>query len=180
MCCFQIDANAALVAVLTQSKDEAPNTASADVGADFNLCNPDRTINIITTYMLHHLSIPIEEVLANYIFDPAKTFEYPHNYDNVRNPDNLADFPNLEQAFWTIIEQYNNNTISQMSNRNNRKIPWCRAITYSSYIHCKKHSESLNCGNKDTFCQIDMSNYLYELCIRLMKVTDDEVDEHAK
>ena len=130
--------------------------------------------------MLHFLKLSVEDFITNFVYDASNNFEYPEGYNNDKEPRALVDYPNLEQAFWSIIEQYDNNTIHSMSGHNTRKVSWCREVVYKMSLHCKKYSDSLDCGNKDTFCGEVVAPFLYELCIRLMKEEDDDKDTNAE
>ena len=94
----QIALDTGLKAVL-ESKEELPNTATADVDPLLpNICNPRRLVNIATLYMIHFLRFDINTFLDTYFFNTKIEHEYPKIYNNVWAPEELEQYPGLEQA----------------------------------------------------------------------------------
>ena len=77
----------------------------ADMQQRNNLCNPDRTINIITLYLASLLGLSVANIMDTFVYNPAMNYTFP-SFGDSYPPVNEPDFPNLEQAFWTIAEQY--------------------------------------------------------------------------
>ena len=52
----------------------------------------------------------------DYTYDLDKTYVYPNSSVDqvVYPPDQLANFPNLEQAYWTLVSQYTSSTEENM------------------------------------------------------------------
>ena len=100
------DANTALLEYLTTSTDELKTPAVPSNTTIINICNANRTINVITVYMAYFLGLNINTIVNSYVYYPTVTYTYPNKYfQNTQIPNKLTNFPNLEQAFWTIVNQ---------------------------------------------------------------------------
>lgn len=103
---LNVNANLALVQFLTNETMELSNTASMDTSELINLCNPKRVVNIITLYMIHFLGLNTTAFINGYVYNTREPFIYPAKYKNTQAPVNLTNYPNLEQAFWSVVQQY--------------------------------------------------------------------------
>jgi len=100
------DANTALLEYLTTSTNELKTPAVPSNTTIINICNANRTINVITVYMAYFLGLNINTIVNSYVYYPTVTYTYPNKYfQNTQIPNKLTNFPNLEQAFWTIVNQ---------------------------------------------------------------------------
>ena len=68
-----------------------------------NICNSVRRVDIATLYMIHFLGKSTEDILMNYKFNLTANYIYPGSNDMI--PENLNEYPNLEQGFWTVVTQ---------------------------------------------------------------------------
>ena len=105
---------------------ELPNVQTALNSEVPNICNPDRVVNLVTLYMIHHLGLSVPTFMSVYFYNPKTDHSYSkitNVYTNNHEPVALADYPNLEQAFWSVANQYNNKTEKNMRNGRNRE--WC-------------------------------------------------------
>jgi hypothetical protein len=127
-----LTSNTALMNYLTVSKAEL-KTIYTNAGADLsqnmvNICNATRVVNVVTIYMAAILGSPvsISNIISNFIYDYTTTYKYPfYNYVpfTIYPPQNLAGFPGLEQAYWTIVRQYTSSNENNL--RNNKDNYWC-------------------------------------------------------
>ena len=90
-------------------------SAGQDESTLINICNPDRLINLVTLYMAKMLSLSIADII-DYTYDMDETYVYPNSTVDqvVYPPENLTDFPNLDQAYWTLVSQYTKSTEKNM------------------------------------------------------------------
>ena len=99
-----VDANTNLLTFLTVSTTELSSTNIPTNSTLVNLCNADRVVNIITLYMAYFLGIDTNNLINNYVYDSRLTFKYPLGI-NTQIPRSLKNYPSIEQAFWTIVNQ---------------------------------------------------------------------------
>ena len=86
---------------------------SADLSSNMvNICNASRVVDLVTVYMAAFLDpqVNVKSIVNNFIYDPTTPYIYPYYYTyksfTIYPPTNLAGFPGLEQAFWTLARQY--------------------------------------------------------------------------
>ena len=98
-----VDQNTALINFLKNSQEDLKTTDVRDNSSVINICNPNRTTNIITLYLSHFLGLDANSIISNFVYEPSRAYDYPGNVTNAPTADAL--FPNLRQAFWTIVSQ---------------------------------------------------------------------------
>lgn len=99
------DANTVLLEYLTTSTDELKTPAVPSNTTIVNICNVERVINVITVYMAYFLGLNIDTIVNSYVYFPTVNYTYPLGH-NTQIPNNsLENYPNLKQAFWTIVNQ---------------------------------------------------------------------------
>ena len=112
---FQSASN--LMSFLTTSTLSLPTTEGQDNDTQqrSNICNPVRTVDIVTLYLAKALSLNTANIINNFVFDVNQTYVFPLN--NTHGPPSLdlhtqiytfieSYFPNLKQAYWTILSHY--------------------------------------------------------------------------
>ena len=112
-----------------------------------NLCNTNRAVNIVTLYMAAFLNLNIGTIVSSFVYDPTVplTYPYPRNPSFTANiPKNVAGYPGIEQAYWTIVKQY---TASTESNLRNKDPYWCSDKERLDYLNCNNFTnvKRLNC-----------------------------------
>ena len=154
-----------------KSTVELANTASAFNSTLANICNPERIINIVTLYMIHFLGLNMPKFIGDYVFDPKKDHVYPKVYQNMWAPEELPDYPDLEQAYWSIVNQYNNATESSL--RYGRSRQWCQEVGYMAAQHCQTFNETCTANSTQeivAFCNYKVYSYIQETCYRVLSI----------
>jgi hypothetical protein len=127
-----LTANTAVMNFLKVSKAELRTiltNSSQDLSENMvNICNATRAVNIVTIYMAAFLAsyVNMDKMINNFTYDFTTKYNYPFHYDqkfSIFPPDNLAGFPGLEQAYWTIAMQYTRT--NEWYLRGNKDIYWC-------------------------------------------------------
>lgn len=162
---------------LKVGKSELPNKNSMDEGEEPNICNPLRTVNIATLYLAHHLGLSVSKIINDYAWDSTKTHVFPSPGLEVFIPHELTDFPNLEQAYWTIISHYTKDTEPAMRYGKDRM--WCIYYGVAVYDHCMKTVTEAGCENlvqsnlRRDHCRMIHKNYT-EVCHRVRSLDTTE------
>ena len=168
-----VNKNPAFVKFLTQDKFELNNTATTDSSDLINLCNPNRLINIITLYMIHFLGLDTAAFINNYVYNHNADFKYPATWKNIWAPKNITTYPNLEQSFWSVVQQYT--TVTEVQLRQGKDVTWCPIIGDTVYLHCKdtiiNSCSSMSSSEQDDFCKNKVWNYFIENCHRTLNQT---------
>jgi len=123
--------NIALMTFLKTSKAELttkftnPNDSLTE--SLVNLCNTNRTVNVVTLYMAAFLNLNIGTIVNSFVYDPTYQYSYPYRYPNnpgftANIPKNVAGYPGTEQAYWTIVMQYTALTETNLRGFDNY---WC-------------------------------------------------------
>ena len=110
---FQSDSN--LMSFLKTSTLSLATTEGQDNDTQqrSNICNPDRTVDIVTLYLAKALGLSTANIINNFVYDVNQTYVFPLN--NTHGPSQLYTqtyaftdyyFPNLEKAYWTILSHY--------------------------------------------------------------------------
>lgn len=85
-----------------------PNTSTA-TGIP-NICNTARTVNLVTVYLAAMFGVAsVRNIVNNFVYDPTIQYKYPYQtnvYFVVFPPVNVAGYPGIEQAYWTLVMQY--------------------------------------------------------------------------
>ena len=133
-----------------------------------NICNPDRALNIATMYLAKLLSVDLNNI-KSFIFEFNTEYEFPNGSNFATYPpDSLTEFPNLEQLFWTIMNQFTPET--EPSIRNNKSPLWCWYTGYAVFDHCKATYQRKSCGQEaDSHCKQIWKNFL-EGCHRVRSI----------
>ena len=112
---FQSDSS--LMSFLKTSTLSLPTTEGQDNDTHQrnNICNPDRTVDIVTLYLAKALGLSTANIINNFVYDVNQTYVFPLN--NTHGPTSLDlhtqyytvienYFPNLKQTYWTILSHY--------------------------------------------------------------------------
>ena len=92
-------------------------------------------------------------------------------------PENEPAFPNLEQAFWTILNQYTPAT--EINIRRDKSNLWCWYVGKAVMDHCLKFKSSQSCD--ENVCK-DVWKYFVETCHRVRSINpigDYQVGENV-
>ena len=158
-----------LLEFLTESTIDLPTTTAIDNSTDVNLCNADRVVNIATLYMASALKLNLEDVMTGFDFDASATYVFPENTKHgpkeIFPPSGLADFPNLEQAYWTIISRYTKTTEPGL--RKGKNDMWCYHHGIGVHAHCKDTNQKVTKCADNTVCNLVYSNFV-EACHRIL------------
>ena len=133
-----------------------------------NVCNPDRVVNIATLYLAKLLGLSLEPIITTFTYVTTKTYVFPNNVLNpitIYPPQNLANFPNLEQAYWTILSYFTPLTEPQI--RHNKSPLWCWYVGRAVWDHCHE-TKGMKCGAVN-ICP-DVWKYFLEGCHRLRSI----------
>ena len=86
-------------------------------------------------------------------------------------PENEAGYPNLEQVYWSIMDQYTNVTEPKM--RQDKDEMWCNHKGLGMYEHCVAATEEVGsgCGGSSSYARknhcFDFWLYFMEACNRV-------------
>ena len=127
---FQSDSN--LMSFLKTSTVSLPTTEGQDNDTQqrSNICNSDRTVDIVTLYLAKALGLSTADIINNFVYDMNQTYTFPLN--NTHGPSQLHTqtyaftenyFPNLEKTYWTILSHYTT-----------RQTFFSRALTKNPYV----------------------------------------------
>ena len=132
-----------------------------------NVCNPSRVVNIATLYLAKLLGVNLDTIITTFTYVHNKVYVFPNNDENpitTYPPQNLPNFPNLEQAYWTILSYFTPLTEPQI--RNNKSPLWCWYVGRAVWDHCTNTQR-----NK---CSVDICpdvwKYFLEGCHRLRSI----------
>ena len=105
-----------------------------------NLCNPKRVVNLATLYLSSSLGLELSSWVSTFYYDPSKPYVFPNTGQTGPSttypPVEEAEFPNLEQVYWTILSQYSEATEPGL--RSGRSNMFCRVRGIGVYQHCTK------------------------------------------
>ena len=165
----QFNKETSLMDFLTKSTIDLPSTSSIDNHTEVNLCNPNRIINIATLYIASALQLDVGKLMTSFDYNPSAKFVFPnHTTDGPKEiypPDNLADYPNLEQVYWTIISQYNTN--SEPGLRQGKNNVWCFNYGLGMYHHCQDTDKKITECTDKSVCKEAWRNFV-EACHRIL------------
>jgi hypothetical protein len=118
--------NAVLMDFLKNSYSELKGPVNNSNGSFVNICNNNRTVNIITLYLAAFLGSPVDiaAIVNSFVYNPP--YEYPRYIYNPVAPTpplNVANYPNIEQAYWTIVAQYT--VYNEYYLRSSKDNNWC-------------------------------------------------------
>ena len=144
---FQSDSN--LMSFLTTSSLSLSTTEGQenDTQQRNNLCNPDRTVDIVTLYLAKALGLSTANIINNFVYDVNETYVFPMN--NTHGPGQLYTqsyvftdnyFPNLERTYWTILSHYT--TMTEPGLRAGKGGTWCWILGRGLYDHCTATRQS--------------------------------------
>ncbi len=134
--------NAILMDFLKNSNSELKTPFNNSDGTFVNICNNNRTVNIITLYLAAFLGSPVNiaTIVNSFVYNPPYLYPRYIYYPVAPTPPvNVVNFPNIEQAYWTIVAQYtvyNENTL-----RGDKDSNWCADqannwITFPQFSVC--------------------------------------------
>ena len=167
----QFNADTKLIDFLTESTLDLPTTGAPDNDTEQrkNLCNPNRVVNLATLYSANAFGINVGNLIKNFNYDLAATYVFPNNSKTgpkvIYPPVDLAAFPNLEQAYWTILSQFTIHTEPNI--RKGKSNMYCHHYGVGVYYHCQ------DTNSKVTKCTVDCkeiwANFL-EVCHRIQSL----------
>ena len=113
-----------------------------------NLCNPDRTIDVVTLYLATALGLDTSDLMTNFVYEKTRTYVYPNSSSGpseIFPPDSgLTGFPGLTQTYWTIVAQYTAG--SEPTLRSGRSAGWCWIQGKGLHDHCTVTTNTNNCS----------------------------------
>jgi hypothetical protein len=118
--------NAVLMDFLKNSYSELKTPFNNSNGAFVNICNNNRTVNIITLYLAAFLGgeVNIGAIVNSFVYNPPYLYpKYIYNPVAPTPPVNVANYPNIEQAYWTIATQYT--VYNEYTLRSGKDSNWC-------------------------------------------------------
>ena len=118
---------------------ELKNTAHSWNATISNVCNHHRKVNLATIYLARALNLNVGNIISSYTYDAAATHVFPDGSNGPTEtfiPNSLAAYPDLEQAFWTIMDQYTNSTEPGL--RSGKERNWCHYQAMAVYSHCQQ------------------------------------------
>ena len=140
-----------------------------DIQGRPNICNANRVVNIATLYLAQSLGLSTQTLIETYTYITSATHVFPLAEKGGPTatyiPDNLPDFPDLEQAFWTILNQYTPST--EINIRKDKSNLWCWYVGKAVMDHCLKVKNSQTCA--EDICK-DVWKYFVETCHRVRSI----------
>ena len=133
-----------------------------------NICNADRVVNIATLYLAQVLGISLTTIIEDYTYVAAAIHVFPNDLKKpipVYIPDNEPGFPDLEQIYWTIMDQFTR--ASEPSIRKDKSPLWCWYVGYAAFDHCTKTKNSEACAEDNC---LDIWKYFVEACHRVRSI----------
>ena len=146
-----------------------------------NICNENRVVNIATLYLAHSLGLLTQTLIESYTFVVFATQIFPMPKKGGPKatyiPENVPAFPSLEQAFWTILNQYTPAT--EINIRRDKSNLWCWYVGKAVMDHCLNIKSSQSCD--ENVCK-DVWKYFVETCHRVRSINpigDYQVGENV-
>ena len=139
-----------------------------------NICNADRVVNIATLYLAQVLGISLTTIIEDYTYVATATHVFPNSLTEpitVYIPDNEPEFPDLEQIYWSILDQFT--MASEPSIRKDKSPLWCWYVGQAVYDHCRSTKNSENCAEDN--CR-DIWKYFLEACHRVRSIDTSSGD----
>ena len=139
-----------------------------DTQARPNICNADRVVNIATVYLAQALGVSLSTIIESYTFVATASHVFPNSLTNpipVYIPDSEPDFPDLEQIYWSILDQFT--SASEPGIREDKSPLWCWYVGLAVSDHCTSIKNSKSCA--DNNCQ-DIWKYFVEACHRVRSI----------
>jgi hypothetical protein len=118
--------NAVLMDFLKNSYSELKTPFNNSNGEFVNICNNNRTVNVITLYLAAFLGreINMAAIVDSFVYNPPYLYpKYIYNPVTPTPPVNVANYPNIEQAYWTIATQYT--VYNEYILRSGKDSNWC-------------------------------------------------------
>ena len=178
------DADTDVTNFLTVSTQSLPTIEGSRTGGEPNICNSSQVIDVTTVYLAKILGINVGTLIANYVFNTKlsdHTFPAGSSPPNpIYAPENLSDFPNLEQTYWTILGQYTNATEPNM--RKDKDDVWCHYHALAVHDHCKDTITTIGsgCGGgtnslRQSHCK-NLWKHFVEACHRVISRDPSNID----
>ena len=106
-------------------------------------------VDITTVYLARALGLNVEDLeTGSYVYNTTlSSHSFPtgaESPDQTFVPENVDGFPNLEQTFWSIMDQYN--STSEPSMRADKDMMWCHHQGVGMFEHCKSATAQLGSG----------------------------------
>ena len=112
---FQSDS--ALMNFLTSSTESLETSEGKDDDGQQrkNICNSERTADIVTLYLAKVLGLSTGDIVNNFVYDFNETYVFPMNNSQGPSntyppPTNSYHFPGLYRTYWTILSHYTSTT----------------------------------------------------------------------
>ena len=145
-----------------------------DTQARPNICNADRVVNIATLYLAQVLGVSLTDIIEDYTYVATATHVFPNDLLNpitVYIPDNEPGFPDLEQIYWSIIDQFTR--ASEPNIRKDKSPLWCWYVGVAVNDHCRSTKNSKSCA--EDICS-DIWKYFLEACHRVRSIDTSSGD----
>ena len=170
------DADTALKTFLTISKSSLQTSDGIDNNTVENICNSARKVDLATVYLAKVTAkIHMSNLINKYVHNTNLSHHSFPTGDSTPAttyiPNNVGGYSNLEQTFWTIMNQFNGTTEPTL--RAGREQNWCHYHGVAVYEHCKAKMEEM-CPNKnrDRYCS-NVWKYFMQGCNRVLSRNPD-------
>ena len=130
-------ADAGLTNFLTVNTQSLPTTQGTRTGSEPNICNSLQVIDVTTVYLAKVLGLNVGNLVTNYAFNNLTSHTFPtgsRSPNPIYVPISLVGYPNLEQTYWTILDQYTN--ITEPNLRKDKDESWCHYHGLGVHEHC--------------------------------------------
>ena len=141
------------------------------ISASWNL----QVVDVTTMYLAKSLGLNVKTLKNSYTYNTNVSL---HSFPNGSNspsqtyiPENEANYPNLEQTYWSIMDQYTN--ITEPTIHEDKDKMWCSHRGLGMYEHCKTATAEVGsgCGGssssaRNNHCK-DFWLYFMEACNRV-------------
>ena len=145
-----------------------------DTQARPNICNEARVINIATIYLGQALGVSLSTIIESYTYVSSAAHVFPNSSRGpwkVFIPDNEPNFPDLEQIYWTILDQFT--PTSEPTIREDKSPLWCFYVGRAVYDHCRNTKSSKSCSVDN--CK-NIWTYFVEACHRVRSINTTDGD----
>ena len=168
------NADSKLKNFLTVSNTSLRTSEGTTSGSTINICSSSRVVDITTVYLVKLMGLHMNNFITKYVFKTNLTLHsFPGTHSPTYIPDNVGGLPNLEQVFWSIMDQYTNITEPGIRNVWKDKM-WCHYHGVGVFKHCRvTHAES-NCGgNSNSHC-VNVWKYFMDACHRVRSLNPQD------
>ena len=159
---------------LTVSTTSLRTSEGTTTGSKINICSSDRVVDITTVYLVKLMGLHMNNFITKYVYKTNLTLHsFPGTHSPTYVPHNVGGFPNLEQVFWSIMDQYT--PMSEPSIRTaSRDRMWCHYHGVGVFKHCEVTHEAFNCGgNSQSHC-LKVWKFFMEACHRVRSLNPQD------